>query len=462
MVGAPGQAERGGGRDHELLSERGVARHERRVQAPPAMHILDELEARGLVQNLTHPEELRALLDEGPVTFYEGYDPTASSLHIGSLFQVSVQARLQRAGHRPIVVVGGATGMIGDPSGKSAERSLLDEEALRENVAGQRAQLARFLDFDEGPAGALMLDNAEWFSKMGFVEMLRDVGKHLTINYMMAKESVRARLEDREQGISYTEFSYMLLQAYDFVHLAKEHGCRLQVGGSDQWGNITAGIELARKMGGPHLFGLATPLLLDPSGQKMGKTSSGLRIWIDPERTSPYAFYQYLFNTEDATVGTLLRVFSWRPIEEIEEILRAHAEAPGRRGAQRALAEDVTRWVHGDAALQRVLAATRVMFGGSLEELSDVDLEPLLADVPSSEIPKAELEAGVELVELLATTELAKSKGAARRLVKQGGVYVNNIRCADEKARLDLGSLGTETMLVLRAGKRSYHIVRVT
>ncbi|MCB9593325.1 MAG: tyrosine--tRNA ligase [Sandaracinaceae bacterium] len=424
------------------------------------MHILDELEARGLVQDVTHRDELRELLSAGQVTFYTGYDPTASSLHIGSLYQVSVQARLQQAGHRPIVVVGGATGMIGDPSGKSDERNLLDEATLAANVAGMRAQLSRFLDF-EGEHAALLVDNASWLTKMGFIEVLRDVGKHLTVNYMIAKDSVKSRLEQAERGISYTEFSYMLLQAYDFVHLNRAHGCRLQVGGSDQWGNITAGCELSRKTGGDSLYGLTTPLLLDSSGQKMGKTSSGTRIWVDTDQTSPYAFYQYFLNAEDDVVDKLLRVFSWRPLSEIEELIASHREAPQKRVAQRALAEDVTRWVHGDDGLARAQGASQVMFGGSLEALTDADLAPLLADVPSSELARTELEAGVELTELLARTELAKSKGAGRRLVEQGGVYVNNERRDDAQARLTLADLGTETMLVLRAGKRSYHIVRV-
>lgn len=424
------------------------------------MHILDELKARGLIQDCTHEPELRELLDAGPVTFYTGYDPTATSLHIGSLYQVSVQARLQQAGHRPLVLLGGATGMIGDPSGKSAERNLLAVETIDENVSGMRAQLERFLDF-EGPVAAQVVNNRDWFEPLGYLEVLRDIGKHLTVNYMIAKESVRARLDDRDQGISYTEFSYMLLQAYDFVHLSKAEGCRLQVGGSDQWGNITAGTELSRKMGGPQLFGLTTPLLLDASGQKMGKTSTGLRIWVDEAQTSPYAFYQYFLNVDDDTVGKLLRVFSWRPLDEIEDLVARHAETPGKREAQRTLAEDVTRWVHGDDKLRRAVAASQVMFGGSLDELTDADLEPLLADVPSSELPRAELDAGVGLADMLARTGLAKSKGAARRLIKQGGVYVNNEREADETASLGGDSLGTETMIVLRAGRKNYHLVKV-
>ncbi|MFK7990986.1 MAG: tyrosine--tRNA ligase [Sandaracinaceae bacterium] len=425
------------------------------------MHILDELEARGLVQDTTHPDALRALLSEGPTRFYTGYDPSGPSLHLGSLVQIVMQARLQKAGHAPVVLVGGATGMIGDPSGKSEERSLLSEEQLATNIAGQRKQLERYLDFNDGPTGARLVNNHDWFGSMGFIAVLRDVGKHLTINYMVAKESVRARLEDRDQGISYTEFSYMLLQAYDFAHLAREHGCRLQVGGSDQWGNITAGIELARKTGGEKLFGLVTPLLLDASGKKMGKTAAGTRVWLDPERTSPYAFYQHLLNVDDADVPKLLRMFSWRTLDEIEALIREHEETPHRRSGQKALAEDVTRWVHSDDGLRRAVGASQVMFGGSLEALSDADLEPLLADVPSSSLARAALESGVALTELLATTGLAKSKGAARRLVEQGGVYVNNERVQDAAATLGSDALGTETMIVLRAGKKSYHIVRV-
>ncbi len=425
------------------------------------MHILEELEARGLVHDVTHRQELASQLAAGPVTFYTGYDPTAPSLHLGNLVQIAVQARLQKAGHQPLVLVGGATGMIGDPSGKSEERQLLDEDSLRANVEAIRAQLSRFLDFGEGPTGAVMVDNADWFRAIGYIEFLRTVGKHLTINYMMAKESVRARLEDREQGISYTEFSYMLLQAFDFVHLARERGCRLQVGGSDQWGNVTAGTELSRKLGGPQLFGLVTPLLLDASGQKMGKTASGTRVWLDASRTSAYAFYQYFLNVDDADVPKLLRIFSWRPLEEIEALIARHAEAPQAREGQRTLADDLTRWVHGDEATRRAIGASQVMFGGSLEALRDVDLEPLLGDVPSTELSRGTLAAGVGLTDLLAQTGLAASKGAARRLVSQGGVYVNNVRATDPERRLGLEDLGTETMLVLRAGKKSYHVVRV-
>ncbi len=424
------------------------------------MHILDELDARGLVADSTDRAELRDFLAPPGVTFYCGFDPSGVSLHIGSLVPIMLMARLQRAGHKPIALVGGATGMIGDPSGRSDERSLLDSETLERNVAGIRAQLSRFLDFGDGPHGAIMANNADWTAPVSFLDFLRDIGKHMTINYMMAKESVRSRLEDREQGISYTEFSYMLLQAFDFVTLADRQGCRLQIGATDQWGNITAGIELGRKMGRPRLHGLVCPLLLDATGRKMGKTAAGTSVWLDPDRTSPYAMYQYLVNTEDADVGRLLRTFSWRSLEEIADIERRHAEAPQQRIGQRALAEDVTRFVHGDEALRRAARASQVMFGGSLDDLRDDDLRPLLADVPSSEMPRTQLEAGVPLIDLLIQTRLCDSKGAARRLLQGGGVYVNNQRVSDPALTVTARDLATETMMVLRAGKKSYHILR--
>jgi tyrosyl-tRNA synthetase len=427
-----------------------------------AGNILDELEARGLVQDTTGREELAALLASERVAFYVGFDPTSTSLHAGSLVPITLMARLQRAGHQPLPLVGGATGMIGDPSGKSQERQLLDRETLGRNVDAIRRQLERFLDFGDAPSSARMVNNHDWFEGVGYLEFLRDVGKHLTVNYMMAKDSVRSRLEDRDQGISYTEFSYMLLQAYDFVVLARRHGCRLQAGGSDQWGNITAGIELHRKLGGKEpLYGLTTPLLLDSKGEKMGKTAAGTRVWLDPELTSPYAFYQYWLNVADEDVERLLRMLSPRPLGELAEVAARHRENPSERRAQRLLAEDVTTFVHGADATCRAVKASAVMFGGSLEGLRDADLQPLLGDVPASELSRAELEAGVGLVELLVRTGLGASKGAARRLVGQGGVYVNNVRTTDEGAVLGAKALGTETMIVLRSGKKSYHVVRV-
>jgi tyrosyl-tRNA synthetase len=424
--------------------------------------IVAEFEARGMLQDVTAREELSALLGRERVSFYIGFDPTGVSLHAGSLVQVMTMARLQRAGHKPYALVGGATGMIGDPSGKSEERNLLDVDTLSRNVEAIKRQLGRFLDFSATPSGAVMVNNHDWFASIGYLEFLRDVGKHLTVNYMTAKESVRARLEDREAGISYTEFSYMLLQAYDFVVLAREHGCRLQAGGSDQWGNITAGIELHRKLGGAEpLYGLTTPLLVDASGEKMGKTAAGTRVWLDPEITSPYAFYQYWFNVADADAERLLKMFSWQSLADIAAIIDEHRSAPDKRGAQRVLAEELTEFVHGREATRRALAATQVMFGGSLDGLGDADLAPLLADVPSSTLERSILEQGIPLVDLLAGTDLAASKGAARRLVSGGGVYVNNVRETDPARTLRSDDLGTETLIVLRAGKKRYHIVQV-
>jgi tyrosyl-tRNA synthetase len=427
----------------------------------PTPAILGELTARGLVQDLTAPEELGRLLDSERVRFYIGFDPTAVSLHVGNLVQITTMARLQRAGHQPLCLVGGATGMIGDPSGKSDERKLLDPDTLARNVAAIRTQLSRFLDFDSGPTGARMVNNADWFARMSCLDFLRDIGKLITVNYMTAKESVRARLTDREQGISYTEFSYMLLQGYDFVHLAAEHGCRLQVGGGDQWGNITTGIELQRKLGRAPIYGLTTPLLLDRQGHKMGKTASGETIWLDPALCSPYAFYQYWINVDDDDVDRLLRIFSWRPREEIAEIVAAHQAAPQERAGQRALAADLATWVHGAEATRRAIAASQVVFGGSLDGLCDADLEPLLGEVPTTAMARDELARGLPLIDLLTRTGLAKSRGAARRLVEGGGVYLNNLRIADGGLVVDTSHLATESMLLLRSGKKSYHMLRV-
>ena len=424
------------------------------------MQILDELEARGLVADVTDRAGLAALLSKLKITFYCGYDPTASSLHIGNLVPLVVQARLQRDGHKPIVLIGGATGMIGDPSGKSAERLLLEDDELEANIAGIRKQLERFLDFGSGANAAKIVNNADWTRGVGYLEFLRDVGKYLTVNYMMAKDSVRSRLEG-EAGISYTEFSYMLLQAFDFVHLSKAHGCRLQVGGSDQYGNITAGCELSRKMGGAQLFGLTQPLLLDASGQKMGKTSTGERVWLDPQLTSPYAFYQYWLNVADEDVPRFLKLFSSRSLAEIDELVRGHDADRSQRLAQRELARSLTTWVHGEREVARIEEASRVMFGGSLAGVREDTLTLLAQVVPVVEIPRADLAAGIGIVDLLSRT-VAESKSAARRLVQQGGAYVNNVRVSDVEHKVSTGDLVTATMLVVRGGRKDYRLVRVT
>jgi tyrosyl-tRNA synthetase len=423
------------------------------------MAFLDELAARGLISDVTDRAGLAELLvKDAPVKAYAGFDPTSPSLHVGSLVPVILLKRLQLLGHRPIIVVGGATGMIGDPSGKSDERNLLDDATLQFNLAGIRAQLSRLLDFDDPKTGAIMTNNYDWTRGVGFLEFMRDVGKYLTVNYMMAKDSVKSRLVN-ESGISWTEFSYMLLQAFDFVELNKLHGCRLQVGGSDQYGNITAGCELSRKMGREQLFGLVAPLLLDSTGQKMGKTSTGERIWLDAARTSAFEFYKYWFNVGDDDVGRFLKMFSLRPVDELDELLRAHDADRAPRNAQRELARALTSWVHGDLAVTRVEAANRVFDTGTLDGLDLAELAALAETIPTVDVPRAELTAGVGIVDLLART-IADSKGAARRLIQQGGAYVNNVRISQIEHTVTAANLVGDMLLLVRGGKTNYKLVR--
>ncbi len=432
------------------------------------MEILDELERRGLIADVTHRDELAKLVAQGQISLYAGYDPTSSSLHIGNLVPTILLKRFQLAGHRPIVVVGGATGMVGDPSGKSEERNLLDDATLAANVHAIRTQLSKLLDFEDPETGAILVDNADWTRGVSYLEFLRDIGKHLTINYMMAKDSVKARIgrsggsDEGSEGISYTEFSYMLLQAFDFVHLSKARGCRLQVGGSDQFGNITAGCELSRKMGGAQLFGLVAPLLLDSSGNKMGKTATGERVDLDPARFSPYKFYQYWLNLPDDDAVRYLKIFSLRPVAEIEELIATHDANRAQRTAQRELARALTSWVHGPGAVTNAEAASKVMFGESLAGLTDADLGALADIVPTIEIPRSELEPGITILDLLVRA-FGESKGAVRRLIAQGGAYLNNVAVerGDIDRKVTLADLATETMLVVASGRKNRRLVRV-
>ncbi len=418
--------------------------------------LLADLQWRGLVHQVTGAE-LGGLLDAGPVTAYIGFDPSADSLQLGNLAGVLNLVRLQEAGHRPIALAGGGTGLVGDPSGKSSERSLLSPELLEANLAGIRAQLGRFLDFD---AGALLLDNGEWLWSLGLLEFLRDVGKHFTVNTMIARESVRARLEEREQGISYTEFSYMLLQAYDFLHLFDNHGCRLQLGGSDQWGNIVMGADLVRRVRGEHVYGLTTPLLTDEHGGKLGKTEAGT-VWLDARRTSAYRLYQYLLNTADSKVGSLLRALTLLPRSRIEELDRAIAERPERREAQRALAHAVVALVHGEAEAHGAAHAGAVLFSEDIAALDEATLLEVVGEAPSSTLPRSSLDdGGLPLVDALQATALAPSKSAARRAIDQGGAYVNNRREGDEERRLTHSDLLHDRYVVLRRGKRDHHLIR--
>lgn len=422
-----------------------------------SVDVVPELEARGLIFDVSDRDALAELLSSGPVSFYCGYDPTGASLHAGSLVPLSLMRHLALGGHRPIGLVGGATGMVGDPSGKSEERNLLDEETLATNTEGVRAQLERLLG-----QSVTMVNNADWTRSVSVLDFLRDVGKYMTVNYMLSKDSVRSRIENREQGISYTEFSYMLLQAHDFVHLAKAHDCRLQVGGSDQWGNITCGIELQRKMGHQPIFGLVGPLLTTASGGKFGKTAAGTSVWLDRDMTSPYRFYQYWINAEDADVERYLKMFTLVSLDEIARLVAEHADNPGRRMAQRRLAHGVTAWVHGEESTRAAEAASEILFGGAITKETPAEaLELLAIETPTTDVPKATLESGWSLQDALVDTGLAKSKGAARRLLSQGGVYVNNERSQDSERRLVPGDVAAGSIIVLRSGKKTYHLVRL-
>ncbi|MBN8600858.1 MAG: tyrosine--tRNA ligase [Planctomycetes bacterium] len=420
--------------------------------------IIAELEWRGLLHQTTDREELRKFLSQ-PRVVYVGFDPTAESLHVGSLIPLMLLRRFQKAGHHPIALVGGATGMIGDPSGKSDERNLLSKETLAQNVAGMRRQMEQFLDFT-GASAAKIVNNFEWMEKFSFLDFLRDVGKNVTVNVMLSKDSIKGRIERPDSGISYTEFSYMLLQAYDFVHLARTANCFLQAGGSDQWGNITAGIDLGRRMLGKELFGLTCPLLLTSDGKKMGKSERGA-LWLDPKRTSPYAFYQYWINVSDADVLMCLRFLTELPPEEINALQTSLQTEPHLRAAQKRLAQWLTQFVHGEEGLKAALRATEIFFGAAIESLDDSQLLDIFADVPSGQVERSKLEAGLSIVDAFVLTGLAKSKGDARRAVEQGAANVNNRRVESIDRVLTLNDLASETVMVLRSGKKNYALLRV-
>ncbi len=420
--------------------------------------LLAELSWRGLIHQCTDQAGLSEILSKEPQTVYIGFDPTASSLHVGSMMQLMMLRRFQQAGHRPIALVGGATGMIGDPSGKSEERNLLSADQLQANVDGVARQMRQFLDF-EGEHAAVLLNNFDWMRSYSYLDFLREVGKSFPVGAMLGKESVRARLES-EAGLSYTEFSYMLLQAFDFVQLCKTHGCRIQAGGSDQWGNITAGIDLARRMLGEQVFGITAPLLTTSDGRKMGKTESGA-IWLDAERTSPYQFYQYWRNVEDSDVMRCIAYLTEIDREEYQELANATQDDPGRRIAQNRLAEWMTEFVHGTEGLSTAMRASKILFGGEIGTQTDESLGEIFADVPSSEVERAVLDGeGYWIVEALQTAGLVGSGGEARRAIKDGGVYLNNQRVSDDQYRLSSSDLASETVMIFRKGKRNYSLLR--
>lgn len=433
------------------------------VAAQTTHTIIDEFRNRGLIHVTDDGQELFTpgldeLLARERVTAYIGFDPSADSLHIGNLLGIMMLVRMQKYGHTPIAIAGGGTGLIGDPGGKSEERPLLTREVLQANLEGIRAQLARFLDFDARDNAALLINNADWLEEINAIDFMRDVGKHFSVNYMLAKESVRSRMTD---GISYTEFSYMLLQAYDFLTLYDRHGCLLQMGGSDQWGNITAGVDLIRRVRGVSAHALVTPLITTASGTKFGKTEAGA-VWLDADKTSPFQFYQFWLNTADADVLQFMKFYTILPLEEISEFEEEVAERPEKRAAQQRLAAEVTRMTHGESGLQTALAATEVLFGGDISGLSAEELLDVFQDVPSSSVPRDRFEGeGVQLRDLVADVGLATSRGEARRLIQGGGVSLNNQRVSDARQSVTLEHSVDGQVIVLRRGARQYRLVRL-
>jgi len=425
--------------------------------------LLADFEARGLVHQSTDPTALRSWLGTAGRRVYAGFDPTADSLHVGHLVALVLLRRVAAAGHEPVALVGGATGMIGDPSGRSEERNLLSADELAANIAGVGRQIRAVLAAP-GPDGATagrvhVVDNADWMRGVGYLAFLRDVGKHVPLSQMLAKDSVKGRLE-RDGGLSYTEFSYMLLQAWDFVHLSDALDCRVQIGGSDQWGNITAGIELGRRLRGRELHGITCPLLTKADGTKMGKTAAGA-IWLDPRRTSPYRFYQYWINLDDDDAGRCLSRLTELPLDDIRGLAESRAANPAARDSQKRLAAELTRLVHGDVGLAAARQATAIFFGAEIADLDDAALAEIFADVPSGQFSRLALDGdGLLLVDALEATGLAASKGVARRTIEQGGAYVNNRRITDVGYRLTPSDLAGTTTLVLRSGKKSYALAR--
>src|ERR1700722_4468834 len=424
------------------------------------MKLRDDWEFRGLVNQSTS-EAVLDRLDAGGVTAYIGFDPTARSLHLGHLIPICTLRRLQIAGNRPIVLAGGGTGLIGDPSFKAVERPLLTVEQIEDNLVGVREQLGRFLDFSEtaGATRALLLNNADWLTTVSLTDFLRDVGKYFTVNQMIAKDTVKSRLDRDDVGLSFTEFSYMLLQAYDFLRLNLDYDCTLQLGGSDQWGNITVGTELVRKATGHSADGLTMPLLLRADGQKFGKSESGNEhVWLDASMTSPFAMHQFLLNADDVAAPAMLRFFTFLDHETILEIDEATRTSPQERRAQRAAANAIVTLVHGEDAPKRAEAAGEALFAESIANLDEATLMQVVADAPSSKVARSELVAGIDAAELVVRTELATSLGEARRFIEQGGVYVNNVR-VESGAKVDTTQLLHDRYLLLRRGRRQLHLV---
>jgi tyrosyl-tRNA synthetase len=423
------------------------------------MNILEELQWRGLIADCTDAPELAKRVSAGPMTVYAGFDPTADSLHVGNLVPLLGLRRFQMLGHHPIALAGGATGSIGDPSGKAQERQLLTRETLSANIAKVKEQLRRLLDFDLPANPARLLDNSTWTEPVSFLHFLRDIGKHFSVNQMVAKESVRARMEDREAGISYTEFSYMLLQAFDFYVLCRDQNCELQIGGSDQWGNITAGIDLTRRKLGRTVYGLTLPLITNADGSKFGKSVSGA-TWLDPIKTSVYKFYQYWVRVDDRDVVRYLKFFTFLSQEEISALEKQHTENPGARVAHKALAKAVTDLIHGPSATGEAVRASEILFGGDLSGVSQATFNEIVGEVPTKELEAPQLAgAGKSLVELLVHSGLSPSKGQARKDIEGGGVYLNNIRESNAQREVTSADLLFGKHLLVRKGKRNYVVL---
>jgi len=421
------------------------------------MSVYNELKNRGFISNVTDPE-IEKYLDENKVAVYCGFDPTADSLHIGNLVPLMGLAHFQRYGHRVLPLIGGATGMIGDPSGKSEERNLQTISQVLHNAEAIKTQMEAILDF-KGDHPAFMVNNYDWTHGMSIIDWLRDVGKHFTINYMLAKDSVKSRISS-ENGISYTEFSYMTLQSYDFLYLFRNYGCTVQFGGNDQWGNITAGLELIRRADNGKAFGMTFPLITTSTGEKFGK-SAGNAVWLDSEKTSPYQYYQYWINTTDEDVEKMLKLFTFIDVSEIEKVCEEHKKEPHLRVAQTLLAKEATKIMHGEEGLKSAEAASAALFGGDLKGLSEKELKSIFNDVPSTVVEKDEMNNGINISDLLVKTNMQPSKGKARSIIQQGGCYINNEKVTDPEMMLNSSNLMHKSMLIIRCGKKNYHLVNV-
>lgn len=429
------------------------------------MNFVDELKWRGMIHDIMPGTE--ELLSKGQTTAYVGIDPTADSLHVGHLVSVMMMKHFQVAGHKPIFIIGGATGMIGDPSGKSQERNLLTEDTIQKNMAGIKAQLSHFIDFNSTATNAaIMLNNYDWMKQFSFLDFIRDVGKHITVNYMMAKDSVKRRLNGEfADGMSFTEFTYQLVQGYDFLHLRKNYNCMLQMGGSDQWGNITTGTELIRRKEGLEAYGLTWPLMTKSDGKKFGKTESG-NIWLDPERTSPYKFYQFWLNTTDEDAARYVKIFTLLPPAEIDALIAEHAEAPHLRKLQKTLAKEITCLIHGEEAYNSALEASQILFGNATSEsLRKIDERTFLSvfeGVPQFEISAPDLKAGISIVDFLADkTSIMSSKGEARRALKSNAISINKEKVTGEDAIINEGHLIDGKYILAQSGKKNYFLIIV-